>query len=99
MKFGTLSMVILGLTIISGAAASAAFLARCRAEVLRSEELPYAPIGSWLHKATVRITYPDGQTVDSMFARTARWQATLRRGDRFRFDCERLRDAWPIAPQ
>jgi hypothetical protein len=68
----------------------------CRGAAIRRA---YAPIGSWLQKATVRIIYPDGQTAESTFFRTVPWQATLRRGERFRFDCERLRDARPVALQ
>ncbi len=99
MKYGTTFGLILGLTVLLGNAAFAANPAVCRAEVLRSEELPYAPIGSWLLKATVRIIYPDGQTAETTFFRTVPWQVTLRRGEHFRFDCERLRDAWPVALQ
>lgn len=99
MKCDTTFALVLGLTVVLGSAAFAAPPARCRAEVLQSEELPYAPIGSWLQKATVRIIYPDGQTAESTFFRTVPWQATLRRGERFRFDCERLRDARPVALQ
>ncbi|WP_066513654.1 hypothetical protein [Bradyrhizobium macuxiense] len=76
---------------------AAAPAGRCRAEVLRSEELPYAPIGSWLLKATVRVTYPHGQTVDQTFLKNSPWQVTLRRGDKFWIDCERLRDTRPVA--
>jgi hypothetical protein len=66
-------------------------------EVLSSEELPYAPIGQWLLKATVRVTYPHGPTVVSTFARNSPWQKTFRRGDTFWFDCEHLRDAWLVS--
>jgi hypothetical protein len=97
MKLGKVSAVIMALSVVSTGAADAAGPARCRAEVIRSEELPYAPIGSWLLKATVRITDPRGSTVESTFLKTAPWQVTLRRGETFWFDCERLRDAWPAS--
>ncbi len=66
-------------------------------EVLASEELPYAPIGNWLLKATVRITTPHGLPAVSTFVKTTPWQTTLRRGDSFWFDCERLQDLWTIS--
>jgi hypothetical protein len=97
MKIGMISATILCLGVASGGPASAATPARCHAEVIRSEELPYAPVGSWLLKATVRITYPRGPTVESTFVKTAPWHVTLRRGDAFWFDCERLREAWPVS--
>ncbi|WP_426439308.1 hypothetical protein [Bradyrhizobium genosp. P] len=97
MKYVTISAAILCLGVVSMAAASAATPARCHAEVVRSEELPYAPPGSWLLKATVRITFPRGPTVESTFLKTVPWQVTLRRGDAFWLDCERLRDTWPAS--
>lgn len=97
MRYHAISGIVLCLVVVSSGAAFAAAPARCRAEVLRSEELPYAPIGFWLLKATVRVTYPHGQTVDSTFLKNSPWQVTLRRGDRFWIDCDRLREAWPVA--
>ena len=32
----------------------------CTARVLHSEELPFAPFGSWLVKVTLEVTPPDG---------------------------------------
>ena len=32
----------------------------CIARVIRSEELPFAPIGNWLVKVTLEITPPSG---------------------------------------
>jgi hypothetical protein len=66
-------------------------------EVLSSEELPYALVGDWLLKATARITYPDGSSAVSTFVKSTPWQTTLRRGDHFSFDCERLRDLWTVS--
>jgi hypothetical protein len=99
MKYGRIFGVALCLTVVWGGGASAATPARCRVEVVRSEELPYAPVGSWLLKATVRVTYPRGPTVETTFFKTAPWQVTLRRGEEFWLDCERLRDAWPVSMQ
>ncbi|WP_280711744.1 hypothetical protein [Bradyrhizobium sp. BR13661] len=66
-------------------------------EVLVSEELPYALVGDWLLKATVRITYPHGPSAISTFVKSTPWQTPLRRGDSFWFDCERLRDLWTVS--
>ena len=92
-----LSAFTLGLGLMLTGSADAAKPAPCRAEVLRAEELPYAPIGSWLLKATMKITYPHGPTVVSTFIRNTPWQMTVRRGDTFRFDCEHAQDAWLVS--
>lgn len=97
MKRGGISTLVLGLCLISAHAAYAAKPARCHAEVLRSEELPYAPVGSWLLKATIRITYPGGASAISTVFKNAPWQTTLRRGDTFWFNCERIKDAWFVS--
>jgi hypothetical protein len=89
--------VLLALTLMSTGTAGAATSSRCHAEVLSSQELPYAPIGHWLLKATMRVTYPHGPTVISTFARNSPWQTTVRRGDTFWLDCDRLRDAWLVS--
>ncbi|OAF19991.1 hypothetical protein AXW67_34175 [Bradyrhizobium neotropicale] len=82
---------------MSAVAVNAATPPRCHAEVISSEELPYAPPGYWLLKATVRVTYPHGPTVVSTFAKNSPWHMVLRRGDAFWFDCERLKDAWLVS--
>lgn len=63
-------------------------------EVLSSEELPYALVGDWLLKATVRITYPHGASAISTFVKSTHRQTILRRGDNFWFDCARLGELW-----
>ncbi len=64
--------------------------ARCTALVLRSEELPYGPIGSWLVRANVQITPPRGQAFVSTLFDYVPWQMSFRRGDTFRFNCGRV---------
>jgi|GEM_PF-6050383 len=86
-------VMALGAVVASGAAQARA-PARCRAEVVRSEELPYAAPGSWLLRATLRITDPRGQVVEQTFFRTVPWQVTLRRGQTFWIACDRLNDSW-----
>jgi hypothetical protein len=97
MRYGTIPAVTLALAFLSTGAAGAATSSRCHVEVLASEELPYALVGYWLVKATVRVTYPNGPTVISTFLKNSPWETTLRRGDAFWLDCERLRDAWTIS--
>jgi hypothetical protein len=97
MKCAGISAVTLGLGLLLTGPVGAATPTLCRAEVLRSEELPYAPIGSWLLKATMRITYPHGPTVVSTFIKNTPWPMTVRRGDTFRFDCEHAQDAWLVS--
>jgi len=92
MKCAGISTLVLGLCLIS-AHAYAAKPTRCHAEVLRSEELPYAPVGSWLLKATIRITHPHGPPTVSTIVKYSPWQTTLRRGETFWFDCEHIKDA------
>ena len=92
MKCAGISTLVLGLCLISVQVACAAKPHRCHAEVLRSEELPYAPVGSWLLKATMRITYPHGPSTVSTILTNSPWQTTLRRGDTFWFNCERIKD-------
>ncbi len=97
MRYGTIPAVALALTFLSTGAAGAATSSRCHVEVLASEELPYAPVGYWLLKATVRVTYPHGPTVISTLLRNSPWQMSVRRGDAFWLDCERLRNEWTVA--
>jgi hypothetical protein len=100
MRPGIVPAVALALAAVFTSAAGAARSSRCHVEVLASEQLPYAPIGSWLLKAKLRVTYPHGPTVVSTLAGNMPWQTSLRRGDSFWSDCERLRDVWgvPLAP-
>ncbi|MCS3727229.1 hypothetical protein [Bradyrhizobium betae] len=94
MNYGSVRTAALAFTLLSTVSAGAATSSRCHMEVLSSEELPYALVGDWLLKATVRITYPHGPSAISTFVKSAPWQTTLRRGDNFSFDCERLKDLW-----
>jgi hypothetical protein len=97
---GIIAVVAFALAVHCTSAAGAARSSRCHVEVLASEELPYALPGEWLLKATLRVSYPHRPTVVSTLARNSPWQTSLRRGDSFWSDCERLRDAWgvPLLP-
>lgn len=95
MSYGRVPTVAFALVLLSAASAGAATSSRCHMEVLSSEELPYALVGDWLLKATVRITYPQGASASSTFVKSTPWRTTLRRGDNFWFDCERLGELTP----
>ena len=64
------------------------FLA-CKARVLHSEELPYAPIGTWLVKATFEITPPHGNPYLAAYQDWVPWQGPPpRRGQSLRVQCD-----------
>jgi hypothetical protein len=88
------AIVVLSLSLMWIGPTHAATRLRCHAEVLRSEELPYAPVGFWLLKVTMRITNPRGPTAVSTFVKSSPWHLTVRRGDAFWFDCDRAGDPW-----
>jgi hypothetical protein len=61
----------------------------CVARVVQSEELPYAPIGSWLVRVTLEITPPDGHAYLATFQDYMPWQGPPpRRGQAFRLLCD-----------
>ncbi len=62
----------------------------CTARVVHSEELPFAPMGSWLVKATLVITAPDGRAFAATIRDWMPWQdPPPRRGQAFRLRCDR----------
>jgi hypothetical protein len=61
----------------------------CKARVLYSEELPFAPIGTWLLRATLEITPPGGIPYLATLQDWMPWQAPpLRRGQALRVQCD-----------
>jgi hypothetical protein len=61
----------------------------CKARVLHSEELPYAPIGAWLVKATFEITPPHGNPYLATYQDWIPWQGPPpRRGQSLRVQCD-----------
>jgi hypothetical protein len=61
----------------------------CVARVLQSEELPYAPIGSWLVRVTLEITPPNGSAFQTTLQDYMPWQGPPpRRGQAFRLLCD-----------
>ena len=61
----------------------------CVARVIQSEELPYAPIGSWLVRVTLEITPPQGGAYQTTLQDYMPWQGPPpRRGQAFRLLCD-----------
>jgi len=61
----------------------------CIAKVLYSEELPFAPINSWLVKVTMEITPPNGNAYRTTLQDWMPWQGPPpRRGQAFRVQCD-----------
>ena len=61
----------------------------CTARVLYSEELPFAPINTWLVKVTLEITPPNGGVFVTTLQDTMPWQvAPPRQGQTFRLRCD-----------
>jgi len=61
----------------------------CVARVVQSEELPYAPIGSWLVRVTLEITPPNGSAYQTTLQDYMPWQGPPpRRGQAFRLLCD-----------
>jgi hypothetical protein len=61
----------------------------CIARVIHSEELPFAPINTWLVKVTLEITPPNGGAFVTTLQDSIPWQvAPPRRGQTFRLRCD-----------
>ena len=61
----------------------------CTARVVHSEELPFAPIDSWLVKVTLEITPQNGNPYYTTLQNRMLWQgAPPRRGQAFRLLCD-----------
>jgi hypothetical protein len=61
----------------------------CVARVIQSEELPFAPIGSWLVRVTLEITLPNGNAYQTTLQDYMPWQGPPpRRGQLFRLLCD-----------
>jgi hypothetical protein len=95
---------VMKLTIVAAALLAAAMLSNamtpaqaspgyqglpCVARVIHSEELPYAPIGSWLVRVTLEITPPNGRAYQTTLQDYMPWQGPPpRRGQAFRLLCD-----------
>jgi hypothetical protein len=85
--------IVLASAALAGTAASAQSAANasqpCKARVVYSEELPFAPIDSWLVKVTLEITPRNGVTYYTTLQKWMPWQGPPpRRGQAFRLWCD-----------
>jgi hypothetical protein len=94
MKLDLAAATILASAILAGSsptvqASPASHGLACTARVLYSEELPFAPFGTWLVKATLEITPPHGSPYLTALQDWMPWQgAPPRRGQAFRVLCD-----------
>src|SRR6202046_4407689 len=88
----TAAIVLAGATLAATAAnaqGSANSLRPCTARVVYSEELPFAPIDSWLVKVTLEITPRNGAPYTTTLHDRMPWQGPPpRRGQTFRLWCD-----------
>jgi hypothetical protein len=86
------AIVIAGATLASAAAhaqGAGETLRPCTARVVYSEELPFAPIDSWLVKVTLEITPKNGSPYYTTLHDRMPWQGPPpRRGQAFRLWCD-----------
>lgn len=84
----TAVFTVTGLADAGGRAAGEA--RACRAEVLKSEELPAAPLFHHAIRATVLVTGADQRQYETTIYEVIPWQVPpLRRGQLVRVSCER----------
>jgi hypothetical protein len=93
MKFvGAAATVLAGATLSTtgaNAQGAASSLRPCKAHVIYSEELPFAPIDSWLVKVTLEVTPKDGAPYYATLQNRMPWQGSPpRRGQAFRLWCD-----------
>src|SRR6516165_11219346 len=87
-SFLAVAMLASGSQTVQAGAAYQGFLS-CKARVLYSEELPFAPIGTWLVRATLEITPPHGNPYLATLQDWMPWQGPPpRRGQSFRVQCD-----------
>jgi len=93
MKSVTAAAIVLACAISAGGNALAqsapAQLQACRARVVYSEELPFAPVSTWLVKVTLEITPRHGAPYYATLQDRMPWQGSPpRRGQTFRLWCD-----------
>ena len=87
-SFLAVAMLASGSQPVQAGTAYQGFLS-CKARVLYSEELPFAPIGTWLLRATLEITPRYGNPYLVTFQDWMPWQGPpLRRGQVLRVQCD-----------
>jgi hypothetical protein len=94
MKSVTAAAIVLACATSAGGVANAqssppAQLQHCMARVVYSEELPFAPIDTWLVKVTLEITPRNGPPYYTTLQDRMPWQGPPpRRGQAFRLWCD-----------
>lgn len=94
MKSVTVAAIVLVCAISAGGDANAqsaplAQLRPCTARVVYSEELPFAPIGTWLVKVTLQVIPRSGASYFTTLQEQMPWQGPPpRRGQAFRVWCD-----------
>jgi len=89
MKSVMAAAIVLAGSVLASTAASAQGPRPCMARVIYSEELPFAPIESWLVKVTLEITPQNGIPYITTLQDRMPWQGPPpRRGQAFRVWCD-----------
>ena len=93
MKLVIAASIVLAVTTLSVTASNAQTpgisLRPCKARVVYSEELPFAPIDSWLVKVTLEITPKNGLPYYTTLQKQMPWQGPPpRRGQALRLWCD-----------
>ena len=94
MKSKTTAAIVLACAISAAGVANAQGVASgrlqpCMAHVVYSEELPFAPIDTWLVKVTLKITPRNGAPYFTTWQERMPWQGPPpRRGQAFRLWCD-----------
>ena len=89
MKLATVSATLLAGMALTSAASAGNQGNACTARVVHSEELPFAPFQSWLVRATLEVTPPDGNAYQLTVQDNMPWQGPPpRRGQKFRLQCD-----------
>jgi hypothetical protein len=92
MKFSISAAIALATLLMQGsteALAASDQALPCTARVLSSEELPFAPVNTWLVKVTLEVTPPNGGAFVTSMQNTMPWQVRPpRQGQTFRVRCD-----------
>ena len=89
MKRAAIAVALLLGTMLSAQASHSNDGLECLAKVIRSEELPYAPMGYWLVRVTLEINPPGGLPFEVTFQNKMPWQGSPpRKGQTFRVRCD-----------
>jgi hypothetical protein len=89
MKRTAIAVALLLATMLSAQASPGSDRSLCLAKVIRSEELPFAPMGYWLVKVTLEVSPPGGPAYQVTVQHNMPWQGPPpRQGQSFRVRCD-----------